>query len=82
MTPLLAVVTVMALLQGAEVTASVDRTHLTVGEEVTLTLRARTPTAPATCSAAFVSVVLRVQAVGSVVPSAQACARMAVGLVP
>src|SRR5947199_9251041 len=35
----------MALLQGAEVTASVDRTHLTVGEEVTLTVRARTRTA-------------------------------------
>ena len=45
MTPLLAVVTVMALMQGAEVTASVDRTHLTVGEEVTLTVRARTRTA-------------------------------------
>jgi len=35
----------MALMQGAEVTASVDRTHLTVGEEVTLTVRARTSTA-------------------------------------
>ena len=32
-------------MQGAEVTASVDRTHLTVGEEVTLTVRARTRTA-------------------------------------
>ena len=45
MTPLLSLVTVVALLQGAEVTASVDRTHLTVGEEVTLTVRARTRTA-------------------------------------
>ncbi|HLQ68378.1 MAG TPA: BatD family protein [Gemmatimonadales bacterium] len=45
MTPLLSVVTLMALMQGAEVTASVDRTHLTVGEEVTLTVRARTRTA-------------------------------------
>src|SRR5260370_11410479 len=44
-TPRLSVVTVMALLQGAEVTASVDRTHLTVGEEITLTVRARTRTA-------------------------------------
>src|SRR6266852_5220829 len=35
----------MALMQGAEVTASVDRTHLTVGEEVTLTVRPRTRTA-------------------------------------
>jgi hypothetical protein len=39
------VLSVIALLQGAEVTASVDRTHLTVGEEVTLTVRARTRTA-------------------------------------
>jgi oxygen tolerance protein BatD len=35
----------MALLQGAEVTASVDRTRVRVGEELTLTVRARTRTA-------------------------------------
>src|SRR5579859_1424920 len=33
------------LLQGAEVTASVDRTRVRVGEELTLTVRARTRTA-------------------------------------
>src|SRR4029077_1470812 len=38
---LLAVVSAFTL-QGAEVTASVDRTRLTVGEEVMLTVRART----------------------------------------
>ena len=38
---MLALLTVTALLQGAEVTASVDKTHLTVGEELVLTVRAR-----------------------------------------
>ena len=47
MTPLLSVVTALALLQGAEVTASVDRTHLTVGEELQLTVRARSRSADA-----------------------------------
>lgn len=32
----------LALLQGAEVTAGVDRTHVRVGEELVLTVRART----------------------------------------
>ena len=36
------VVAVLALQGGAEVTASVDRTHLRVGEELMLTVRART----------------------------------------
>jgi hypothetical protein len=40
-TPLLSIVTALTLMQGAEVTASVDRTHLTVGEELVLTVRAR-----------------------------------------
>ncbi len=38
---MLALLTVTVLLQGAEVTASVDKTHLTVGEELVLTVRAR-----------------------------------------
>ncbi|MFN2570149.1 MAG: BatD family protein [Gemmatimonadales bacterium] len=42
MLPFLAV---LALLQGAEVTASVDRTQLRVGEELMLIVRARTRTA-------------------------------------
>ena len=46
MTPLLAVaVAALFTMQGVEVTASVDRTHLTVGEELTLTVRARTRSA-------------------------------------
>ena len=44
MTPLLGLA-LAALLQGAEVTATVDRTRLTVGEEVLLTVRARTRSA-------------------------------------
>jgi hypothetical protein len=43
-TPLL-VIALAAAVQGAEVTAAVDRTHLTVGEEVLLTVRARTRSA-------------------------------------
>ena len=43
----LSLVAVLALLQGAEVTASVDRTQLRVGEELTLTVRARTRSADA-----------------------------------
>jgi hypothetical protein len=42
---ILSLVTALALVQGAEVTASVDRTHLRVGEELMLTVRARTRTA-------------------------------------
>jgi hypothetical protein len=42
---ILSLVTALALMQGAEVTASVDRTHLRVGEELMLTVRARTRTA-------------------------------------
>jgi len=42
---ILSVVTALLMMQGAEVTASVDRTHLRVGEELTLTIRARTRTA-------------------------------------
>ena len=38
---------VAAMLQGAEVTASVDRTQLTVGEELVLTVRARSRSADA-----------------------------------
>ena len=44
MLPLLAAA---VLLQGAEVTASVDRTRLRVGEELMLTVRARTRSADA-----------------------------------
>src|SRR3954470_13471478 len=44
---MLALLAVAALLQGAEVTASVDRTHLTVGEELMLTVRARSRSADA-----------------------------------
>jgi hypothetical protein len=39
------IVAALALLQGAEVTATVDRTRLRVGEELMLTVRARTRTA-------------------------------------
>lgn len=42
---ILALLTAVALVQGAEVTASVDRTRLRVGEELQLTVRARTRTA-------------------------------------
>ena len=42
---ILSLVTALALMQGAEVTASVDRTHLRVGEALMLTVRARTRTA-------------------------------------
>src|ERR1700746_1268586 len=45
-------------------------------------LRALTPIAPATCSAAVLSVVLSSHEVGSVVPSSQARARIVVGLLP
>ncbi|HWE23674.1 MAG TPA: BatD family protein [Myxococcales bacterium] len=44
---ILALLAAAALLQGAEVTASVDRTHLTVGEELVLTVRARSRSADA-----------------------------------
>jgi len=44
---MLALLTVTVLLQGAEVTASVDKTHLTVGEELVLTVRARSRSADA-----------------------------------
>lgn len=44
MTPL-ALAAALVLVQGAEVTASVNRTRLTVGEEVMLTVRARTRSA-------------------------------------
>jgi len=40
-TGLLSVLTAVTVLQGAEVTAGVDRTSLRVGEELTLTIRAR-----------------------------------------
>jgi len=43
----LSLLAVLALVQGAEVTASVDRTQLRVGEELTLTVRARTRSADA-----------------------------------
>jgi hypothetical protein len=39
------VAAILALQGGAEVTAGVDRTHLRVGEQLTLTVRARTRTA-------------------------------------
>ena len=42
MTGILPVVSALLLMQGAEVTASVDRTHLRVGEELMLTIRAHT----------------------------------------
>lgn len=42
---IVALLTALALVQGAEVTASVDRTRLRVGEELLLTVRARTRTA-------------------------------------
>ncbi|HET8712829.1 MAG TPA: BatD family protein [Gemmatimonadales bacterium] len=42
---ILAVITAVALVQGAEVTASVDRIRLRVGEELQLTVRTRTRTA-------------------------------------
>src|SRR3954462_12316152 len=42
---MLPLIAALALLQGAEVTASVDRTRLRVGEELMLTVRARTRTA-------------------------------------
>lgn len=42
---MLSLVMALAVLQGAEVTASVDRTHLRVGEQLLLTVRARTRTA-------------------------------------
>ena len=42
MTGLLPVITTLLVMQGAEVTASVDRTHLRVGEELMLTIRAHT----------------------------------------
>ncbi len=41
MTGLLPVLTALMVMQGAEVTAGVDRTSLRVGEELTLTIRAR-----------------------------------------
>src|SRR5467141_3077165 len=41
-TGILSVVTAVFVMQGAEVTASVDRTHLRVGEELMLTIRAHT----------------------------------------
>ncbi len=42
MTGLLPVISALLVMQGAEVTASVDRTHLRVGEELVLTIRAQT----------------------------------------
>ena len=42
MSGILPVLTALLLMQGAEVTASVDRTHLRVGEELMLTIRAHT----------------------------------------
>ena len=41
MTGIVAVVAALTVMQGAEVTAGVDRTHLRAGEELTLTIRAR-----------------------------------------
>ena len=41
MTGIFSLVTALMVMQGAEVTAGVDRTHLRVGEELTLTIRAR-----------------------------------------
>jgi hypothetical protein len=40
-TGIFSLVTALMVMQGAEVTAGVDRTHLRVGEELTLTIRAR-----------------------------------------
>jgi hypothetical protein len=40
-TGIVAVVAALTVMQGAEVTAGVDRTHLRAGEELTLTIRAR-----------------------------------------
>ena len=45
MTPLLLALASAFTLQGAEVVATVDRTHLAVGEELMLTVRARTRSA-------------------------------------
>ena len=42
MTGILSVITAFLVVQGAEVTASVDRSRLRVGEELTLTIRAHT----------------------------------------
>ena len=42
---IVALLTALTLVQGAEVTASVDRTRLRVGEELVLTVRARTRSA-------------------------------------
>jgi hypothetical protein len=42
---ILSLVTALVVMQGAEVTASVDRTRLRVGEALQLTVRARTRTA-------------------------------------
>lgn len=48
MTPILSLaLAALFTMQGVEVTASVDRTRLTVGEELTLTVRARTRSAEA-----------------------------------
>ena len=44
---ILSLLAVAAFVQGAEVTAGVDRTHVRVGEELTLTVRARTRSADA-----------------------------------
>jgi len=44
---IVALLTALTLVQGAEVTAGVDRTRLRVGEELLLTVRARTRTADA-----------------------------------
>src|SRR3989475_8276480 len=41
-TGLLPVISTLLVMQGAEVTANVDRTHLRVGEELMLTIRAHT----------------------------------------
>ena len=41
MTGILPVLGALLVMQGAEVTASVDRTHLRVGEELMLTIRAQ-----------------------------------------
>ena len=45
-------------------------------------LRSRTPTIPAACSAAVLSVTFSGHVVGSAVPASQARARTVVGLVP
>ncbi len=44
MTGILPVLSALLVMQGAEVTASVDRTHLRVGEELMLTIRAHLST--------------------------------------